>query len=272
MNTIAFTFQSGDGVEIAKAHIPPTPRPDFPSCGVFAFPKSGSTLVNAIVRDLMAETNVPVIDWPELWHARGIDIGTVQGDLTQLFPSHGYCLAGFREIPDSFLGASAIAHMRKLMVVRDPRDMLVSRYFSVKFSHGFKIRGTPQFATIMRQSIEDCEMDLDKYCLFNSWIINEGFYLHRDIITDPQTLVLKYEDFVYNKEHLASAICNWFSLDIPKIRLFAIIAPYEVIPVTERLDRHMRQVHPGDHRRKLNPETVTALNGVLGKFMAAFGY
>ena len=81
MTTITYTFQSGDEVETAEAYIPPSPRPDFPSCGVFAFAKSGSMLVNAVVQGLMAEVSVPVIDWPEIWHGRGIDVATIQSDL-----------------------------------------------------------------------------------------------------------------------------------------------------------------------------------------------
>jgi hypothetical protein len=272
MTTITYTFQSGDDVETAELYLPPSPRPDFPSCGVFAFAKTGSVLVNAVVHDLMVEINVPVINWPEVWYARGIDIAGVQGDLAQVFPPRGYCLGGFRQIPHSFLGATALRRLRKFMVVRDPRDMLVSLYFSTKFSHGFAVRGTPQFAQLMHQIIEDCGMDLDSYCLLNSWIFNADFFLYRDIISDPQTLVLRYEDFVYNKGLLASAICNWLSLDISQERLSAIIAPYEAIPIAERPDQHVRQAHPGDHRRKLKPATIAALNGVLGKFMATFGY
>jgi hypothetical protein len=272
MTTITYTFQSGDEVETAEAYIPPSPRPDFPSCGVFAFAKSGSMLVNAVVQGLMAEVSVPVIDWPEIWHGRGIDVATIQSDFAQVFPQHGYCLAGFRHVPNSFLGGTALQRLRKLMVVRDPRDMLVSRYFSIRFSHALEAKGTPQFVHVIRQVIADAEMDLDRHCLFNSWIVNADFFLHRDIIADPQTLILKYEDFVYDKRYLASAICSWFNLDIPQERLSAIIAPYESIPVTERPDQHVRQAHPGDYRRKLKPETIAALNAVLAEFIATFGY
>ena len=71
MRKISFTFQSGNGIETAEVRFPPTPRPDFQSCGVFAFAKSGSVLVNAIVRQLMAEVRVPVFDWPEVWLRAG---------------------------------------------------------------------------------------------------------------------------------------------------------------------------------------------------------
>jgi hypothetical protein len=96
--------------------------------------------------------------------------------------------------------------------------------------------------------------------------------LYRDIIADQQTLILKYEDFIYNKRHLASAICNWVGINIPQERISSIVQPYERIPATEQPSQHVRQVHPGDYRRKLSPQTIAVLNSVLGDFMAKFGY
>jgi hypothetical protein len=175
MRTISYAFQSGDAVQKADFAFPPTSNKDFPSCGVFAFAKSGSVLVNAIVRDLMAAASVPVIDWPAVWYWQGVDTGSFQADLSEVFPARGYCFAGFREIPRSFLGAPAIRRLRKIIVVRDPRDMLVSRYFSTKYSHGFEPRGTAQVAQLMRQLIDDGQTDLDSYCLHYSWIVNADF-------------------------------------------------------------------------------------------------
>lgn len=36
--------------------------------------------------------------------------------------------------------------------------------------------------------------------------------------------------------------------------------------------RHKRQVPPGDHRRKLRPETIAAMNAVIGEELGRFGY
>jgi hypothetical protein len=52
----------------------------------------------------------------------------------------------------------------------------------------------------------------------------------------------------------------------------AIAAAHDIIPQTERPDQHIRQAHPGDYRRKLKPETIAALNAVLGRFFLTFGY
>ena len=272
MRTISYAFQSGDAVQKADFAFPPTSNKDFPSCGVFAFAKSGSVLVNAIVRDLMAAASVPVIDWPAVWYWQGVDTGSFQADLSEVFPARGYCFAGFREIPRSFLGAPAIRRLRKIIVVRDPRDMLVSRYFSTKYSHGFEPRGTAQVAQLMRQLIDDGQTDLDSYCLHYSWIVNADFFMHRDIILDPRTKVFRYEDFLYDKHNLIDGICSWFDLPLSQEQLNAIVTAQESIPDVERPNYHVRQAHPGDYRRKLRSNTIQALNSVLKDYLEAFGY
>jgi Sulfotransferase domain len=227
-------------------------------------------LVNAIVRDLMSAADIPVIDWPALWYELGII--SFHADLSQASPAQGYCFSGFRGIPWEFLGASALRNLRKIMIVRDPRDMLVSRYFSTKYSHGFKPRGTAQFSQIMRQFIEDGQSDIDNYCLMYSWVVNSDLFVHRDIILDKNTKTFRYEDFVYDKMNLAQGICDWFNLPLPAEKIAAIADAHRSIPEAELPDQHLRQAHPGDYLRKLKPNTITALNSVLSEYMSMFGY
>jgi Sulfotransferase domain len=269
---IPFTFQDGDSVGEGAFDVPESSRPDFPSCFVFALPKSGSVLVNAIVQSVMSEWGVPVIDIPIYLYQQGIDIDTIQCDLGRLFVEKGYCYSGFRELPRSMLGSASIGRARKALVVRDPRDMLVSRYFSTKFSHGFTERGSPPFRRLMGEFIKDGELNIDAYCLYYSWMINSQLLSQADVISDPQTLILKYEDFIFDKCRLVRQLCDWFSVDLSSKRIEAIAAAHDFIPEGERPDRHIRQALPGDYRRKLKPETISALNAVLARFFTTFGY
>jgi hypothetical protein len=157
-------------------------------------------------------------------------------------------------------------------VVRDPRDMLVSLFFSTKFSHGYEARGTAQFSALMRRLIEDSDREIDDYCLFYSWLVNYEFFLHREIARDPNTKVVRYEDFIYDKRRLVADIDAWFGLDVPELVRGDIAAAHQALPQTERPENHMRQAHPGDFRRKLQADTVAALNAVLADYLQAFGY
>jgi hypothetical protein len=79
--------------------------PDFPSFFLFAFHKSGSVLVNALVRDLLTECGVPLIDLPLHLFERGIDIRVFQCDLAALFPPRGYCFRDFGAFRTGLWGA-----------------------------------------------------------------------------------------------------------------------------------------------------------------------
>jgi hypothetical protein len=269
---VPFTFQDGDKVGSGDFDAPESSRPDFGSCFVFAFPKSGSVLVNALVQSVMSEWGVPVIDVPTQLYQKGIDIAAIQCDLNSLFVGQGYCYSGFRELPRSMLGSGSIGSARKILIVRDPRDMLVSRYYSTKYSHGFAKRGLSQFGRLMAELIKDGEMPIDEYCLYYSWMINSQLLSLADVISDRKTLILKYEEFLYDKTDLLRQLCDWLCVGLSSERIEAIAAPHNIIPETERPDQHIRQAHPGDYQRKLKPGTIAALNAVLGRFFVTFGY
>jgi hypothetical protein len=269
---VPFTFQDGDQVKGGSFEMPESRRPNFRSCFVFAFPKSGSTLVNSVVRSVMNEWGVPVIDISSQLFQQGIDIETIQCDLGHLFAANGYCYSGFREIPRCMLGSACIRSAPKALVVRDPRDMLVSRFYSTKFSHGFTQRASPQFSRVVAELIKDGDMDIDEYCLYCSWMPNSQLLSHADVVSDPQTLVLKYEEFIYDKRRLVRQLCDWSSVGLSSEQIDLIATSHDLIPAEEQPDQHIRQAHPGDYQRKLMPETIVALNAVLGRFFRQFGY
>ena len=89
------TYQNGLTLAERVIEIPATPHPEFSSCYVFAFPKSGSVLLNNITHALMRETGIPIVDIPAFCYMNGIAIGTALFDIGQTFRPEGYCYSGF---------------------------------------------------------------------------------------------------------------------------------------------------------------------------------
>jgi hypothetical protein len=267
-----FTYQNGNETAVGTIELPIPSRSDFESVYCFAFPKSGSVLVNDIARSLVADSNICAFDFPAELYNKGIDSASVVCDFDELFPRTGFFFGGFREKPRWMLGANAVLQAKKILVVRDPRDMLVSLYYSVKFSHGFQRRGTPQFNTLIGKMISDSSADIDDYCLKYSFFLNMILFNMSDILDNENTIVIRYEDFVYNKVVLVDNICRWLSLNVSSKRIGEILVPHEVFPTTDKPLDHIRQVHPGDHVRKLKSKTISALNSVLGEFLERYNY
>jgi hypothetical protein len=244
--------------------------PDFPSFFLFAFYKSGSVLVNALVRDLLTECGVPLIDLPTHLFEHGIHTDTFQCDIAALFPLKGYCFVGFRDVPLWLAGSDVLRRARKVVIVRDPRDMLVSLYYSAKYSHPLPAVQTPQFKADVEMF--DTELGLDEFCMAYAWLYNAIFWKLRVVLRDQDALVLRYEDFVYDKIGLAKDICRWCGVNVPEERIMECAAAYDAIPNGDEPHAHIRQVHPGDHKRKLRPDTIAVLNASLANFIDAFSY
>jgi len=268
-----FLYQDGAYVREGNINTFPPPKEDFDSCYVFAFHKSGSVLINSITSALMNAHSIPVIDLPTYFFQSGISIESVLLNCDRLFRPRGYCYSGFRHFFPCLHGALSerLRSAQKILLVRDPRDMLVSLYYSLKYSHPYPPKGTAQFQSELIAQRKTTDFIIDDFCI--RW---SGFYLDRlseyDEIMDDNCLVIKYEDIIYNKARLAQSICGHFYLDIRPSALEDIITPHNKIPRHDRPRHHIRQVHPGDHIRKLQPKTVVILNEILKDFLNRFGY
>ncbi len=266
------SYQNGLKLSERFIEIPPTQCPTFSSCYLFAFPKSGSVLLNNIAAALMKEIGVPMVDIPAFYFMSGIAMDTALFDLDQIFKPKGYCYSGFRSLPPVMRGALNQLPGKKILLVRDPRDMLVSLYYSIKFSHHFPEVGTVQFFSRVNLLRDWAKEPIDRFCISHVDMYLGSFRDYLELVEDNSVKILRYEDMVFNKLGLARAMRDWFSLDINSARLNEVVAPFDVLPTEDRVGEHIRQVHPGDHKRKLQPATIEILDATLEKFLHRFDY
>jgi hypothetical protein len=118
----------------------------------------------------------------------------------------------------------------------------------------------------------DAELSIDEFCIAYAWPFNRIFWMLRMVLCDQDALVLRYEDFVYDKAGLAKDICRWCGINMPEERIREFAVAHGTIPKGDEPHAHIRQVHPGDHKRKLRPATIAALNASLANFLGAFSY
>jgi Sulfotransferase domain len=270
--TLNYSYQDGDAVKAGAVQIPATSLPDFRSFFLYSFFKSGSVLVNNIVREILKDHGIPMFDIPSHLFERGIDLDSFQCDLNQAFPAHGYCFSGYRHLPKTFFGSNAFKRARKVVVTRDPRDILVSAYFSIKFSHSFPDGATSQFRHMVRMQRRHTDLGIDDFCRRLAWTLNVELSYLQSVLDDKDTLVLRYEDFIYDKLLIGRSICDWCGIESSNERLAEIVKPHDFFPDVEQPCRHVRQGHPGDHCRKLQPATVKELDASLRTFLKTFGY
>ncbi|CFX55972.1 protein of unknown function [Candidatus Filomicrobium marinum] len=252
--------------------LPPTDRSDLPSALVFAMPKSGSVLLDGIMRKLSASAGVTYVSIMQEYFAIGLPDKNMPADTSAIFLPRGYCYGGFRYFPRRF-DIPILKQSRPVLLVRDPRDMLVSHYFSMRDSH-------PEPGKVLKSvnanmSMRDLAraLEIDDYVkraaeTFRAFLMN-----YRILLCGVcETRMYRYEDVIYQKPDWVAGLAAHFGWDISRDVVDAIAAQHDVIPSDEVDTRHIRQVHPGNYIKKLRPETIRWLDDYFKEEMAFFGY
>jgi hypothetical protein len=158
------------------------------------------------------------------------------------------------ERPELFDGWS------KILLLRDPRDVATSYYFSVSTSHS--LPEPPELRAKMLAMREQAQAEtIDQYVLREAPGLLSRYLDYRDrFFGRPNLLLVRYEEMVTDWDAFAGRLQiflgdTWHRNFWNRIRP----GPGEFETVEDRAS-HKRQVRPGDHARKLRPETIAALD------------
>jgi hypothetical protein len=246
----------------------PSPLSRNPSCLMFTQPKSGSKMVRGILRRLATESGLEPTGPEGAFFAAGIP----KSDLpAEIFKPTGY-FYHFSGVP--FPGRPPI-EARSLVHVRDVRDILVSKYFSLRESHpepgaGVSTERKDGF-TQHRATLQNLNVDEGVISLASGGL-SKAIMSLRKAASAPGAMLTRYEDMVYRKEEWAQEVCNHFGWGCSRASIARAVAPFDVFPKEERPDQHVRQVHPGNYKRRLKPETIETLNKMFREELRFFGY
>jgi len=239
---------------------------------LFGLHKAGSVLLNRTFSLCAAELGVPTIQISKAAFRAGIpdDQFNASPGLPQvLFPT-GYCYTGFRYFPP-YLRAFFEAQPRlAILLIRDPRDILTSLFFSVAYSHTISTgeAGAEQLAARDRAAA----IGIDAYVLENTAFVRNEFASYDAILSSPRTKLYRYEDIVFSKIPWIQDALHFLGESLPDATVADIVEQVDRRPAQERPDKHVRRVTPGDYREKLQPATVTRLNEAFGDVLERFGY
>lgn len=257
------------GREIKVRLLLPEAIPKRPSAFVFGIFKGGSTLLNRMVADILAETGREPFELPGRLFKMGIVVDQITEDKDGVFELDGMVYTGFRSIPPILQKSANFKRARKLVLVRDPRDILVSLYFSHAYSHEMPKAGEARKAWEERRNTA-LATDVDQYAIQQAGSVLTHLMRMGDLVGDPGVTLLRYEDIIFDKERLADIICETIGLDIPREARVAIAKKNDIRPAQENKLAHIRNVAPGDHLNKLKPETISQLSEVLSPALDLF--
>lgn len=232
--------------------------------------KAASVFVNRVLELVLTNEGMVHIDFAGEAFNAGAKEWEYCVSKSHLFATPGYYFGAFRgPYVDKFESLSA---NNIVVQVRDPRDCIVSLYYSYKYSHGSPGEGVlKKIFNRIRSHVE--ETDIDSFAVEQATTYSRRLALITDLCGkyDDYTL-LTYENMVLNFEAWEKQLYDYLNVDPPEeIRAqVAELANFEV--PSEDVMQHKRQVMPGDHKRKLRGETIEQMNAILAQHLTKYGY
>lgn len=273
-------IQGADAVSITLAdgrsfNFPLGPAVDEPACFVLGVRKSGSSILNAIAKALTVEAKRTFIDFPDFFFRNNVISKNWRSDpgLPGLF-MRGYVYGGFRDMPLALNGTEVFTQARKILMVRDPRDALVSEYFSNAYSHRVPDEtGSAEVrAQMLKLRADALAQPIGDFTTSRAKVMARTLMEFASVARDPNTLVLRYEDTILQKRDLIRRITGHFGWPCSPQAVDRILGWADVVPGEEDPERFVRKVVPGDHKDKLDAPTIASLNATMAEPMALFGY
>jgi hypothetical protein len=167
----------------------------------------------------------------------------------------------------------ALEGFRVILMVRDPRDLLVSEYFSIAFSHMLPPdrEKRREFAARRRFALEG---GVDAYVLRYCDRTRTTFERYATtLLGRPNVYFTKYESMIASFEPWLRSLLTFCELEPGTELMQALLAEGSTpVPLHEMTRTHRRQVSSGEYLRKLKDETVERLNEELAGVLAEFGY
>ena len=253
------------------------PGPLAQTCFVLGVRKCGSSLMNSMIISLARINKRHFIDVAGTFFKADVADRAWQDDpgvLPLFIP--GQVHGGFRGMPPILRASPVWSAARKVLLVRDPRDALVSEYFSTAYTHSVptaqaEAGGARTEMLAARQRA--LASSVEAYVLEKAEALNSTMMAYADVVADPATKLFRYEDVILHKREWVQAIVEHFGWD-PGSPAFmnGMMSWADVVPTEEQPDKFIRRVLPGDHKEKLSPAAIAKLNMRLAGAMGLFGY
>ncbi|MGF1579593.1 MAG: sulfotransferase domain-containing protein [Gemmataceae bacterium] len=187
-----------------------------------------------------------------------------------IFRPRGYLYTVFGGMVE---GIPQLENYRVLLLVRDPRDVLTSRYYSVAHSHPVPLVPTKRIA-FEKDRMCARKIGIDQYVLNEMQQVKATYERYRRLLVPLENVhITKYEEMVDDFEQWLEKLLRHCGLEVsPELREQFRAEARATRSRQEDPTSHVRQITPGDHRRKLKSETIQKLNQTLRDELDCFGY
>lgn len=161
-----------------------------------------------------------------------------------------------------------------IVVLRDPRDIVVSLLYSHLYSHA----SGPRVDYSRRRLFDLPNMEARLSHLFGHNSTNMRFLLSWSDYTENDVYIVRYEDLIQQQQEIFSKIFDWLGWKLPDEMVSAIIdrhsfkrrsgrSPGETDPVS-----HFRRGLAGDWKNHFSRDLGKLWEGLFPQFLTTMGY
>lgn len=189
-----------------------------------------------------------------------------------IFKPDGYLYSVFGGMIEGIL---ELEKYKIVLMVRDFRDLLVSEYYSVAYSHVPPCKHGNKYDLFVRQRTKARKSAIDEYAVTESSRIYNTLQRYKTLLIDkyPNIYITKYEDMITNFQGWLTNLLFKCELHISEESFNTLMAQNEHIkPKKENIQRHVRKGEYGEYKEKLSQETIEYLNAKFSSMLLAFGY
>ena len=240
-----------------------------PNFTLLTMHKAASSYVGSVLQAVFVSRGYRTEDLASEAFEAGVDeVGYILQNTARFARSRTY-FGPFRT--ESATPVSTIKSLQPIVHIRDPRDCIVSLYYSLAFSHVEPGPG-PVRDKFLADREAFREMGVDEFCFEG---LRRGYdalgIMRRVVEARPDSTVSRYEDMVSDFARWLQDLLRTVDIQISETTLNSL-QKEAVFEVSENPMQHKRQVTPGDYRRKLRADTQKALTGAFESDLRFFGY
>ncbi len=189
-----------------------------------------------------------------------------------LFKEKGYLYSAFGGMIE---GIPNLEKYKIVFVVRDPRDILVSNYFSVAYSHVTPQITGNKFKSFRTSRTKAIDSSIDDHVLIESDILYKTFIRYQTLLLDKyrNVYITTYEKMVASFDGWLNDLIQYINLNVDhNVVQLLIDENNKKKPKNEDKSKHVRKGLPGDYKEKLKKETIEQLNRKFSQILERYHY
>lgn len=244
----------------------PSSSQQYPSVILFGLPKTGTTLLNKVFQKACFYLDMGYFPLHGELFKQGLGSARdgVLAPLSDVFSLQGYAYGTFRKYY-KFITSSTLKQTNKIVIVRDPKDMLVSDYFSMAYSHPAPGGNAQKRFQRLRNSL--LEIGINQAVQERLPNFAKRMQVLRKALPEDKLKVYRYEDIIFKKKSWIQDMMEFCEWPLTDQQISTIVEAVDIFPEKEDKSNHIRQVSPGNYKQHLNEETIAYIDEYLDLFL-----